>query len=383
MLVPQLVTARRLGASVVEGNLILATSGARFLGGLKLATSQDVQSHFVAEFSNTLGRITRPQIDMAWVQGRTQFLFGALLALFGGGAIFAGLVYFDMPPSLLVVFVLVFARMSSPATQLQQCAPQFVNTLASYEKIQSLVASLDELPVRSSPAPATPLPLWHCLRFENVSYRHAGGGGVLALDLAISSGECLGVTGPSGAGKTTFVDLLVGLVTPQEGAILLDQMPLTDTYQAWRTSLSYVAQENFLFHDTVRADLLWANGEHDDEGIGSALRLSGADAVVARLPDGLETVIGERGCSLSGGERQRLAISRAVLSQPQLLVLDEATNALDPASERKVLKALLSLPWKPTIVLVAHRVGSLAFCSRIIKFSHGRLAVYSELESYR
>ena len=373
-LLPQLVTARRLGAAVVEGNLVLAASGARFLGGLKLAASQDVQSRFVTEFGDTLGRITRPQIAMVRAQGRTQFLFGVLTALLGGGAIFVGLVFFGMPPSLLILFVLVFARMSSPAAQLQQCAPQFVNTLASYEKIQTFAATLPHAEARPANIPAAPLQAWHSLRFNNVSYGHANGSGVFNFDITIVAGEFLGVRGPSGAGKTTFADLLVGLMAPQEGTILLDGTPLCGHGRSrWRASLAYVAQENFLFHDSIRANLLWANGKHSDGDIWSALHLTGADAVVTRVPEGLDSIVGEHGCSLSGGERQRLAISRALLSRPRLLVLDEATSALDPASEQRVLKALLSLPWNPTIVLVAHRAESLVRCTRIIELSNGRL----------
>jgi ATP-binding cassette subfamily C protein len=191
--------------------------------------------------------------------------------------------------------------------------------------------------------------------------------------LKIASGSIVGICGPSGEGKTTFIDLLVGLYPPQSGEILVGNVVLSGAaLNAWRDRVSYVTQDAFLFHDTIRRNLLWAAPKSREEDLWSVLRLAGADGLVKKMAAGLDTVVGERGTLVSGGERQRLALARAVLRKPHLLVLDEATNALDMASERAILQRLAGLFPRPTIIMIAHRVDSVRLCERVITLEGGR-----------
>ena len=152
-----------------------------------------------------------------------------------------------------------------------------------------------------------------------------------------------------------------------------DQVLDDQTVSAWRDRLAYVTQDPLLFNDTIRANLLWGGVKADDAGIAAALAATGADRVVSRLSLGLESVVGEDGAMVSGGERQRLALSRALLRRPDVLVLDEATAALDADSEDAVLKALAGLSPRPLILMISHRAESLSVCSRRLTFDEGRL----------
>jgi ATP-binding cassette subfamily C protein len=154
--------------------------------------------------------------------------------------------------------------------------------------------------------------------------------------------------------------------------VLIDGEPLEGAALAtWRESLSYVAQDPFLFHDTVRRNLLWARPDAQEDELWAAIELAGAGALVRRL--GLDAMVGERGSLVSGGERQRIALARALLRRPSLLVLDEATNAIDQEGEAEILARIGALPDRPTILMIAHRASSLAHCDRLITLEDGQL----------
>jgi ABC-type multidrug transport system fused ATPase/permease subunit len=195
----------------------------------------------------------------------------------------------------------------------------------------------------------------------------------MRLNLTIAPGTFLGVSGPTGAGKTTLADLLIGLLEPDSGDIAVGGAPLRGAAAIkWRDHVSYVVQDPYLFRDTIRRNLLWANPQAKDAEVWDALAIAGVNDFVASLPAGLYTVLGERGTLISGGERQRLCLARAVLRRPFLFVLDEATSAIDVPAERKIIKAMLDLKPRPTIVMIAHREQSLDFCDRMVRLQNSR-----------
>ena len=265
--------------------------------------------------------------------------------------------------------------------QLQLDAQSIAHALPAYEKIRELEADLATVEtVNADSSCAAILPADGFIVFSKVSFLHdASGesevaGGVRDLNLIIEPGSVVGITGPSGAGKTTFADLLVGLYPPQSGEILIGGIGLRGpSVTGWRNSVSYVAQDPFLFHDTIRRNLLWANPEANEIEVWDMLRLAGAEGIVRNVPGGLDALVGERGTLLSGGERQRLCLARAMLRRPHLLVLDEATSAIDLAGEQAILERLLQATPRPTIVMIAHRLESLRHCQRILVFEGGRL----------
>lgn len=197
-----------------------------------------------------------------------------------------------------------------------------------------------------------------------------------SIDLQVGFGETLGIVGASGSGKSTLVDLLLGFLEPDAGSITVDGLPLSEHLRAWRAQIGFVPQEIFLVDDTLSANVAFGEGETEfDLGrIGEAVRLAHLEDVVRELPDGLDTLLGERGVMLSGGQRQRVGLARALYRKPRVLILDEATSALDNETERQINEALQSLHGELTMVIIAHRLSTVRSCDRIVYLEEGRIS---------
>ncbi len=231
------------------------------------------------------------------------------------------------------------------------------------------------------------MPLTDELLVDDVSYTYPGGmAAVLSgVDLAIPAGASVALVGGSGAGKTTLVDVILGLHPPAEGRVLVDGTSIDEDLAAWQRSIGFVPQDVYLLDDTLRANIAFGEPDEliDDERVRSSIRLAQLEEHVATLPEGLETRVGERGTRLSGGQRQRLGIARALYRQPTVLVLDEATSALDNETERRVTDVIRALHGAVTVIVVAHRLSTVMNCDQIVFLEAGRISATGSFDEVR
>lgn len=240
---------------------------------------------------------------------------------------------------------------------------------------------------RKLPNHVEPLPFTQEITVDRVSFRYEGTQENVLTDvsLSITRGEFIGVVGPTGGGKSTLVDLLLGLLQPTSGTILVDGVNMADHTAAWQRNLGMVPQTVFLVDDTLKRNIALgiADSEIVEEHVWEAVRMARLERFVAQLPGGLETVVGERGVRLSGGQRQRVAIARALYHRPNVLVLDEGTSALDNRTEAELMEELQRLHGTRTIITIAHRLSTVRKCDRIVLVQAGRVVdtgSFEELE---
>lgn len=385
---PLTLRSHRLGERLTSANRDMFASSTDFLAGLKLIKSHGVLQGHVEHFAKTLELARRWQLEHTWMSSATRTVFSLATAV-----ILVGLVWFAMSYAAatmveLTILVVIFARISPLISGLQGQVQGLANNLPAYEYAQSMGESFKQAAefgwARGQPSR---IALRAQLAVRHVSFAYEQDARVLDdLSLDIPAGKMTVIAGPSGAGKSTLADILLGLLTPSagkpgpadptpcRGQVLIDGVPLTERNMlAWRQSVAYAPQDPFLFHDSIRANLLWVQPQASEAELWEALRRSAADAFVAALPEGLDTLVGDRGSWLSGGERQRIALARALLRRPALLLLDEATGQLDTATERRVAAALRSLPEDCTVVAIAHRPGLMEVADSIVLIEAGRV----------
>lgn len=293
----------------------------------------------------------------------------AVIYWFGGGQVISG----ALTVGTVVAFVALLGRLYTPATDLMSLHVEVVTSAAYFERIFEY---LDLEPdITDAPGAVEIGPVLGAIEFEGVSFEYTPGRKALdGLEFALAPGDMAALVGPSGAGKTTITYLIPRLYDPTEGRVLIDGRDIRGAaLESLRSQIGYVSQETFLFHDTVASNLRIARPEAPLPELEEACRAASVLDVVERLPDGFETVVGERGYRLSGGEKQRLAIARMLLKDPRILLLDEATSSLDSFSERAVQTALARLTRGRTTVVIAHRLSTVLAADVILYIDDGRV----------
>ena len=426
--------SRTLGEMLTGANRALYGSMTDFLGGLKLAKGYNAEGRHVRHFTETVAVMRERQLAFTRISSaaRAGLDMGAAFAL--AVLVWFALSTAALPLPELLLITVIFARLLPALFRLQQHAQALAHALPAYAHARAMHRALKEAAETPAGRGGPRMELRSALTVRDVSFTYeagaesgtgaeawpdrgtatepgseagtgvkdwlgrgtaaepgseagagaaagfgmgtgAAGPALKNVSLDVPAGKMTAIAGPSGAGKSTLADVLLGLLAPGEGEVCVDGVPLAGPdLHRWRRSVACVPQDPYLFHDTIRANLRWAQPGATEAEMWQALRLAAADGFVAALPEGLDTVTGDRGGRLSGGERQRIALARALMRRPALLVLDEATGQLDAENERRILDALESLRGRTAVVAIAHSPALLAAADEIVRLESGRVA---------
>ena len=368
------LSARRSGEDLDESTSSLYATAAEQLGGLKTAKSYGNEGRHLEIFLRNGESVNRAAYALArtYAALRWRQSIGAVVAL--SVILFLALRFFNLTTAALLLLLFLFSRLVPRLITIQQTLQYIEGALPALATIQGLIESCNRSIER---VPGTQVPIAQGdITVRELSFTY-GGSDVPALagvTLQIPLATTAAIVGSSGSGKTTFADVLLGLIKPDEGKVYIGSEPLDATrLSSWRSQIGYVAQDTYLFNDSVRANLAWAQPDATESAMRESLQHAAASDFVDRLPNGIDTVIGERGVRLSGGEKQRLSLARALLRRPRLVILDEATSALDSENEESIYKAIDGLHGETTILIITHRLATVRAADLIHVMDRGRV----------
>ncbi|MCP3870702.1 MAG: ATP-binding cassette domain-containing protein, partial [Gammaproteobacteria bacterium] len=285
--------------------------------------------------------------------------------------IYITLVIWELPIASVLVLGFLLFRTLKRSGQVQRNYQKMVVSESAYWSIQDTIEQAD-LAREALSGDREPV-FESVIELRDVTFSYGDENLLDSMSLEIPVGSFTALIGQSGSGKTTNLDLISGLLQPMSGTVSIDGTPLAElNVNAWRRTIGYVPQENVLLHDTVINNVTLGDPELDESDAVRALRQAGAWEFVSRLPQGVQQKVGERGGKLSGGQRQRVMIARALAHRPKLLILDEATTALDPESEMAIYKTLRALRGEHTILAISHQPALLEAADRIYRLRNGK-----------
>jgi ATP-binding cassette subfamily C protein len=365
--------SRRAGQQQTQLLKSLLASFSGQLAAAKALKAMGREAHVDALLSDQTRQLRRALRRQVISREAMVALQEPLLAIMVGVGFFLSLVVLQMPLSAVLVMLFLLARTVSYLSKAQRAWQQVVVRESAYRSLVGAIAdAVDQVEPRGGDRIA---PLEQGIVFDGVRFAHAGGPAILDdVRLDVPAGALTVMVGPSGAGKTTLLDLVTGLLQPVEGRILVDGVPLADIdLRQWRRQIGYVPQESVMVNESVAYNVALGEENVTEHDIREALRAADALDFVDAMPEGLHTRVGEAGSRLSGGQRQRLAIARALVHRPRLLILDEATSNLDAESQAAVVETVRHLKGRLTMLAVAHQDSFIQAADRVFRLAHGQL----------
>ncbi|MBT2699469.1 ABC transporter ATP-binding protein [Bacillus sp. ISL-40] len=349
------------------------------LNGIKDIKSNTLEESRLHWLNSLTKGMIEEQIEYIKLKTSSQTFYkissASLIAVF----IFIYVMIIDIKPEQFLLILIIFSRLWPRITEIQSSTEQIATTIPAFKALRELQKKCKqaaEINDESIYKNIQPLIIEKGLECRGVFFRYNRNGkyALQNINLNIPINSMTAIVGPSGAGKSTLIDILMGLNKPEQGNVLIDGNLLTEQkLLSLRRSISYVPQDPFLFNTSIRDNLLMIKADTSEEQIWEALKFSAAAEFVKKLPNGLDTIVGDRGIRLSGGERQRLVLARAIIRKPSILVLDEATSALDSENEAKIQGAIEKLKGTMTVVVIAHRLSTIRNADQVIVLEQGEI----------
>ncbi|WP_062109548.1 ABC transporter ATP-binding protein [Bacillus niameyensis] len=360
--------------------------GKMFLGGLtdQINGIKDIKSNTLEEsrlewFKSVTSSMESEQVEYTKVRMTSQLYYKIAFAIFMALFILVAVQMFHSQVGQLMLIIVIFSRLWPRVAGIQSSLEQIIKTIPSFQAVKAL--QMESLSAKEFDQQLSqqikPINMTKNIECQNVSFRYNNKMDMYALkniNITIPVNKMTAFVGRSGAGKSTLIDLLMGLNQPASGKVLIDGTPLTkENLLALRKAVGYVPQDPFLFNESIRENLLLVMPNASEAEMWEALEFASAAEFVKKLPNGLDTLIGDRGIKLSGGERQRVVLARAILRRPSILVLDEATSALDTESESKIQESLQRLKGRMTILVIAHRLSTIRKADQVLVLDQGEI----------
>jgi ATP-binding cassette subfamily B protein len=357
----------------IDGNATETFGGIRVVRTFSRSRSES--SRFVREGDF----LVRQQLFTWWWTRIIETIWEVVIPLASTGLLLYGgyqIINSELTLGDLMMFLVYLTMLLDPLATLAASAVTFQNNLAGLDRVLDVLEINEELPSRDSAITLRRSRVQGAIAIRNVSFIYPDSEPTVLDDvsLEIAAGETVALVGRSGAGKTTLTNLIARFYDPSSGSVCLDGKDLRDIdLNSYRGLLGMVEQDVFLFDGTIRENIAYARRRANEQDVIAAAQAAAADEFIGRLPDGYETIIGERGVKLSGGQRQRIAIARAILADPKILILDEATSNLDSESERLIQNSLAELLQDRTAFVIAHRLSTIMGADKIVVLEEGRV----------
>ncbi|MEY8349315.1 ABC transporter ATP-binding protein [Bacillus cereus] len=373
--------SKRLGGRTSENSKAYLAGITDHFNGIKDIKSNLLEHSRYMWLRNWAEDVEREQLAYVKVRHNSQLFYKIASAVFIALLILLSVKLFQTQTEQLLLIILIFSRLWPRFSGIQSNMEQIAANLPAFKALLDLQEeckkSVELQDVEQNYNFVKPIEIEQSIECRNISFRYNKQDSIYALkniNLSIPSNCMTAISGRSGAGKSTLIDIVMGLMQPESGELLIDNKPLTSkNLLSLRKSISYVPQDPFLFNASIRDNLRMVEPDASEEQIWEALDFSASAEFVSRLPQGLDTLIGDRGVKLSGGERQRLVLARAILRKPSILVLDEATSALDAENEAKIQEALERLKGSMTIIVIAHRLSTIRKADQVIVMDQGQI----------